>query len=209
MIRAIIVTLVLVAAPLGSAFGAGGAGGGAGGAAGGHGHGVSVSGFGLRFVPGRNPAAGLLPFNYHGYPGYPVRGIWGGFGGVWDASTPAYMLYQAYGLRTVNNRPTFSTVRVRSTPVRSAMNMVPQSPATLKVQLPTAGEVWVNGKKTDAKPGTTFTLSSPELNQGQQYTFDVKARWEADGKTYEYSRAVTVDSGKRNAVQVLSGTPVN
>lgn len=207
MIRIAIVTLVLAGTPPGAALGAGGPGGGGGGGRGGSG--LNVSGFGLRFAPGRNPAAGFAPYNYHASRGYPVRGIWGGFGSGWDASTPTYMLYQAYGLRSVNGRPVFSPVRARVTPIRSAMNLVRQSPAKLSVELPAAGELWVNGQKTDARSGTSFALSSPALSEGEQYTFDVKARWEEDGKTYEYTRAVTVEPGKRNAVQVISGTPVN
>jgi uncharacterized protein (TIGR03000 family) len=81
-------------------------------------------------------------------------------------------------------------------------------PGTLSVQFPAAAEVWLDGKKA---PGSSagWTLTSPALKPDQKYTFLVKGRWAAGGKTYESSRSVTVGSADRSRLMVVSGDPVN
>jgi uncharacterized protein (TIGR03000 family) len=81
-------------------------------------------------------------------------------------------------------------------------------PATLTIQFPAAAEVWLNEKKVAGKPTEEQTLTSPVLKPDQTYTFLVKARWTSGGKTYETKRAVTLGSGSRSRLLVISGDEV-
>jgi uncharacterized protein (TIGR03000 family) len=81
-------------------------------------------------------------------------------------------------------------------------------PATLVMEFPAAAEVWVNGEKGDAKPDREWTLTSPPIKLYEEFTFKVRARWQAGGKTYEAERSVTVPNGTRSRALVVSGTEV-
>jgi uncharacterized protein (TIGR03000 family) len=92
--------------------------------------------------------------------------------------------------------------------VQQTLVLANEFPATLVLEFPAAAEVWVNGKKGEGEPNAEWTLTSPTLQPGQRYTFDVKARWKADGKTLECTRSFTVAGGERSRAHVLAGTPV-
>ena len=81
-------------------------------------------------------------------------------------------------------------------------------PATLVMEFPAPAEVWVNGEKSDAKPDREWTLTSPVLKPGEEFTFKVKARWKSSEKTYEAERSITVPGGKRSRALVVSGTEI-
>ncbi|WP_162665801.1 hypothetical protein [Gemmata massiliana] len=81
-------------------------------------------------------------------------------------------------------------------------------PAILSLQLPAAADIWVNGEKVKGGVSEECVLMSPVLKQGEQYTFDVKARWAVNGKTYENVRTVTLGSGDRSRLLVVSGVEV-
>ena len=51
-------------------------------------------------------------------------------------------------------------------------------------------------------------LTSPVLSPNQKYTFNIKARWTTGGKTYEAKRSVTLGSGDRSRLMVVSGDEV-
>jgi len=80
--------------------------------------------------------------------------------------------------------------------------------ATLTLQLPVAGEVWLNGKKVNSEESVDHVLVSPVLRSSGSYTFDVKARWTYKGKTFEAKRAVTLGSGERSRLMLVSGDEV-
>jgi uncharacterized protein (TIGR03000 family) len=81
-----------------------------------------------------------------------------------------------------------------------------ESPATLTLEFPAPATVWLNGKEVPGKPDTARTVTTPVLRPGHEYTFHVRARWKADGKTYEYNRDVTLAAGSRSKLLVVSGT---
>src|SRR5436305_721844 len=73
---------------------------------------------------------------------------------------------------------------------------------------PAPAEVWLDGKKVEGEAANVRTLSSPVLRPGDRYTFHVKADWTVKGQTYGYDRGVTLETGAKSRLQVLSGTPV-
>jgi uncharacterized protein (TIGR03000 family) len=195
MTRSAIAALLLVGVPITAVDGAGGGGGGGGGG----GRGLAIGTLGLKFTPGRNPAGGLLPFNYHGSPGYPVAGNWGGFGGP----SPLYM----YGYNPATGK--LNPRAIPTSRLQEPVTLSNQYPATLFVQLPTHGEVWANGKKGESAPLSEWTLTSPVLKPGEEFTFEVTARWESGGNQFEYKRTIAVQGGNQSRVTVVSGTPMS
>ena len=74
------------------------------------------------------------------------------------------------------------------------------------VTLPAAAEVWLNGTKQKGT-GKTFDLSVPDAHPGEPVKFDIRARWTANGETYDYDRSMTVEAGGRESLIVARGTP--
>lgn len=81
-------------------------------------------------------------------------------------------------------------------------------PATLVMQFPAEAEIWVNGQKSEEKAQEEWTLTSPVLKQGEEYTFKVKGRWKAGGKIYEVERTVKVSSGAQSRAIIVSGNEI-
>lgn len=163
-------------------------------------------------VPLRYPGGifgGFIPPGYTG-PGFPFSGVWGGYGYGYVPWFPFYNfsptpLY-ADPFRVQVPMNTFPTEPAR--PPEPVVALANEFPARLTLEFPAAAEVWVNGKKRDESPSTEWTLTSPVLKSGESYTFEVKARWTAGGKTYEAERSVPVASGNRSRVLVVAGTQV-
>ena len=81
-------------------------------------------------------------------------------------------------------------------------------PAVLTMQFPAAADVWLSDKRVNAVANEEQVLKSPTLKPGENYTFDVRARWKAGDKVYETRRSVAVASGDRSRLLVLSGEEV-
>ena len=81
-------------------------------------------------------------------------------------------------------------------------------PATLTLELPAPADVWVNGRKLDGPAVATRQIDSPPLKLGSEHTFELKARWTADGVTYEVERTSTVAAGRTRKLAIFRGTPV-
>jgi uncharacterized protein (TIGR03000 family) len=81
-------------------------------------------------------------------------------------------------------------------------------PATLTLQLPVAAEVWLNGTPVGGTASEQHVLTSPVLKPGENFTFDIKARWTTGGKTYEATRSVTLAPGDKSRLFVVSGNEV-
>lgn len=139
----------------------------------------------------------MAPWGYPVAPGYGA--LYGGFGYGYPAGglniSPPVVVNQSVTNVNITNGPVVVPTR--------------EFPATLTVQLPRAAEVWLNGKKVSDEATEEHVLSSPVLKPGEQFTFEVKARWTTGGKTYEAKRTVTLDSGARSRLTVISGTEVS
>src|SRR5207245_605436 len=73
----------------------------------------------------------------------------------------------------------------------------PREPvAYLEVQVPDGAQIWLEGAKTK-QTGTTRLFVSPALNPGEEYTYEVRARWTRDGREVEQTQQVAVHAGDR------------
>jgi uncharacterized protein (TIGR03000 family) len=104
--------------------------------------------------------------------------------------------------------PTVTAPSGPSGPEQAPLILSNEHPAVLVLEFPADAEVWVNGDKANLPATNEWTLTSPVLKAGGEYTFNVKARWKAGGRIYEYDRAITVAGGNRTRTIVVTGTEV-
>jgi uncharacterized protein (TIGR03000 family) len=160
-----------------------------------------------RFAPGGGVRGGFVQPGFRG-PGFPVRGVWGGYGGFgWGLPFYSDPYSTGYG-PSVIVVPVDSTPSAPSEPEQAPLILSNEHPAVLVMEFPADAEVWVNGDKADLPATNEWTLTSPVLKAGGEYTFNVKARWKANGRIYEYDRAITVAGGNRSRTIVVAGTEV-
>jgi uncharacterized protein (TIGR03000 family) len=70
----------------------------------------------------------------------------------------------------------------------------PDGKAHILILLPTdEAEVWFNGKKT-VQTGKMRTFASPELKPGQEYSYEIKAKWKVGDKTVEETRTLYIST---------------
>jgi uncharacterized protein (TIGR03000 family) len=104
-------------------------------------------------------------------------------------------------------RYVFSTPAV-STPQEgysaSALNLdtvvEPDFSARVTVRLPSGAELWFDGVKVPSA-GPVRAFHSPALQSGRLYDYDVKARWEEDGRAVSQTQRVSVAAGSDVQVQ--------
>lgn len=141
------------------------------------------------FFPGFFPGV-IAPYPVFYGGGFYGGGFYGGYPSSFAAPGP---------------QPAADYIPSPGVPTRM-IEMSNQFPATLTLQFPAAAKVWLDGKEVAGDPAAERVVTSPVLRPGQSYTFKVRAEWDADGKTYEYTREATLGSGDRSRVLVLSGT---
>ena len=83
----------------------------------------------------------------------------------------------------------------------------PPAPAQITVLVPAGAEVFFDGEPTKQK-GAERIFETPALATGKKFHYDIKARWQHDGKPVEQTRKVEVSSGARVRVDFLTKTPV-
>jgi uncharacterized protein (TIGR03000 family) len=81
-------------------------------------------------------------------------------------------------------------------PVEDAGTRQPVSYMTLLVKVPQAGaELYVDGRKTN-QTGTERIFSSPELEPGKEFQYEVTVRWVERGVVYEKKKLIVGSSGE-------------
>jgi uncharacterized protein (TIGR03000 family) len=88
-------------------------------------------------------------------------------------------------------------------PVSPPLAAITDNTARVDVRLPADAELWFEGQKT-SQMGTERTFRSPDLEPKQDYVYNVRARWEADGKPMDQTRKVTVHAGDHVVVDFPS-----
>jgi len=147
------------------------------------------------------------PFGLVGYGGfypiYPFAGTGGYYtGGFVSGGYAPYFVGPGPGVYA--DDPGYSAPLPAPTPIFESGQMA----AKLTLEFPAAAEVWLDGKEVTGDAAAVRTVSSPAIRPGEAYTFHVRARWQADGRTYETTRDVPVGPGGRSRLIVVSGTAV-
>jgi len=74
--------------------------------------------------------------------------------------------------------------------------------ASVQVKVPTADtELWFNGVKTST-PGMIREFATPELAPGQNYTYELRAKFVVNGKEYDQTRSITLHAGSQIVVTI-------
>jgi uncharacterized protein (TIGR03000 family) len=71
--------------------------------------------------------------------------------------------------------------------------------AMIRVRVPAEAQVWIGGNAT-AQRGSERLFQSPPLRDGVLLTYEVRARWQQDGKAVDRTRIVVVHPGDRITV---------
>jgi uncharacterized protein (TIGR03000 family) len=79
---------------------------------------------------------------------------------------------------------------------------IPASAALFRVRVPADAEIWFSGEKT-AQRGVSRLFVTPQLQDGQTLSYDVRARWVQNGREVVRSRTVTVHAGDRLTLDFL------
>jgi len=76
-----------------------------------------------------------------------------------------------------------------------------RSRAAITVHVPQGATLWFDGTKT-TQTGGLRSFISPPLQAGQNYAYNVRARWTENGKVREENRTVKVHAGDRLEVNL-------
>jgi uncharacterized protein (TIGR03000 family) len=79
------------------------------------------------------------------------------------------------------------------------------STAELNLRVPPGAEIWFNGTKVSSA-GRLRSFVTPALEQGWDYTYDVRVRWTENGRPVERTRHLTVRAGDRITLNVINAT---
>jgi uncharacterized protein (TIGR03000 family) len=77
--------------------------------------------------------------------------------------------------------------------------------ASVAIRVPADAEVWFNGYRT-TQTGTERTFTTPLLDKGEDYYYDVRARWTENGKSVVRERRVLVRAGMRAQADFLGSS---
>ncbi len=75
---------------------------------------------------------------------------------------------------------------------------------SINIRVPADAKVWFDGQST-RQQGTFRQFVSPPIQQGKDYTYDIKAQWNDNGKTVTKTKTVTVHAGERLTLDMLKG----
>jgi uncharacterized protein (TIGR03000 family) len=101
-------------------------------------------------------------------------------------TSPAAYATPTYPLRS----PDYNTIY----PVSPPLSALADNTAQVEVRVATGAEVWFDGHAT-SQTGTDRSFSTPALEPRQDYEYEVRAHWSADGKPVDQTRKVTVHAG--------------
>jgi uncharacterized protein (TIGR03000 family) len=94
--------------------------------------------------------------------------------------------------------------------IQASQSNVPPPPndnlAHLLVVVPENAELWFNGTKT-SQTGTEREFVSPELTPGKKYNYEIKARWNDNGKPVEEVRTARVEANNWQVIDLTKPEP--
>lgn len=137
---------------------------------------------------------------YH--PGY-YRGFRGYYQPPW-----AYVP----GVTGVYNRPEYRAIAAGYGPIYSPPMYrgytdqpeleVEDGRAAIRVRLPADADLWFEGRKT-AQTGAARRFVTPALRPGEDYTYDIRARWTEEGREVTRTHRLQVRAGQQLTVDLL------
>jgi uncharacterized protein (TIGR03000 family) len=146
---------------------------------------------------------GYSPYFYGYYPSYDTYPYYAGSGLTYDSGSSGLSGDEPQSYST--DSP-FVTAPATSTqayyPPVTATNQ-PDRIAHITVQVPADARVWFDDTATTSM-GATRQFTSPPLTPGQRYSYEIRARWNENGKEVTQTQKVEVTAGAQ--VQVAFPT---
>ncbi|HEV2948301.1 MAG TPA: TIGR03000 domain-containing protein [Gemmataceae bacterium] len=156
-------------------------------------------------------------FFYGGFPGY-----WG-WGGYYPYDNSYYNSYPYYSDSYPSDygydsspdygysAPSYSSsplgeVSTTAPATPPAQPSIPDNAVLIGIRVPDNAQIWVDGEKT-TQTGTFREFVTPPLELGQQYSYDIKARWTENGQEVVRDRKVTFHGGDRLMVNMTTAQP--
>src|SRR5262245_50749182 len=126
------------------------------------------------------PFLGLNPYYGYGYGGY----------------APYWPDYYDYDSMNAPNVPLATVPEPKQAPISAPPTSAPppETKARLTLNIPPGALVTLAGQEVDSAANPVL-LESPDLREGQRYTFDIKVSWKERDKMQERARKVVVDAG--------------
>lgn len=137
------------------------------------------------------PYSYAYPYSYSYYPYYS--------GSMYYSPTVYYPTMSSNTYVSGMGSPGASTTTQSFYPPDSQGNM----PALIEVHVPADAQVWFDGDST-SQTGLERSFRSPPLQPGQDYSYEVKARWTENGKDIERTRKVRLHAGERVLVNFMA-----
>jgi len=139
----------------------------------------------------------------YGYGYYP----YGGFGrGYPYYGSRGYYDYYPYDYG-YNYAPDYSVPSYSQAAPAPRVN-IPENAALIDVRVPDGAQVWIDGQQTK-QTGPMRELVTPALDPGQEFSYDIRARWTENGQEVDRHRKVTFHAGDRLMVNLMApqGSP--
>src|SRR5262249_49776944 len=77
----------------------------------------------------------------------------------------------------------------------------------ISMSVPANAEIWFDGSKT-VQTGTFRRFVSPPLVPGDDYAYDITAKWKENGREVTQSRRVRVHAGERVSINFPQVDPI-
>jgi uncharacterized protein (TIGR03000 family) len=141
---------------------------------------------------------------YGGY-GYPYSGYGSTLGGSnYEPSYYNYSTPQVYTSPSYFNTPGIVSVGPNVTMQQSGYyNPAQSTTASVDVRVPADAKVWFDGTPT-TMTGADRVFTSPPLDTGKTYHYEVKAQWMQDGKPVEKTLSIPVAAGQRSLADFMT-----
>jgi uncharacterized protein (TIGR03000 family) len=152
---------------------------------------------------------------YYYTPGYYARNRWVYYVPAYYPSIVAYNYAPVYSYSytpplTVYPYTPSATAYVTPAPAAPAVTQapmpLPENAARIRVLAPADAAVWLDGEPMPSS-GTERLFVSPPLTPGQTYTYEVRARWTADGRAVEQARRAAVRANDTTTVDFTVPAP--
>ncbi len=115
-------------------------------------------------------------------------------GKIADPAAPAAYSMPNYPVRS----PDYNVLY----PVSPPLSQRADNTAKVKVRVASDAELWFDGHAT-SQTGAARSFTTPALEQGQNYFYDIRAKWDANGKPVDQTRKVSVHAGDHVVVDFL------
>jgi len=173
--------------------------------------GLGLGGYGRGYGNGYYGSSYYSPSYYNsGYAYSPSYGSYSYVPNYSYAPSPGYDSNQVYpsapaAVTGYAQSPDYSIQANPSTPSATTQQSLYYSPpqtdnsAQIRVLVPAGAQVWVGGELT-SQTGSERVFSSPVIQPGRTYTYEVKARWMQEGEPVEQVKQVRVQANQTTTV---------